>query len=314
MSVRLNDKSQTAVIGRHLAKAQAENADAMEKLSSGQVFTRGDPHPSERALAEGLEFRLRSLSSAKTNINTGVSLLQTAESALSEVNNMILRMKEINLAASTTTLSDRDRRFLFVEYEALHDEINRIAQTTELNGLPLLNGEDERMPKELLLRVGDPVSTESLGLSREDEDLNVIVFKDLRSVVATTLGLGLKSAKDLLTGSAEDGISVEDALDLMAPEVETKESTTYDHALTRIADIRAQFGAYQSRLSRSMDFIDVFQENIAAAKSSIADVDYAQEVSRMVKSRMLVQAGTAMLAQSNISTQLALSLLKAIGT
>jgi flagellin len=314
MSVRLNDNSQTAVIGRHLSKAQAENADAMEKLSSGQVFTRADPHPSERALAEGLEFRLRSLSSAKSNINTGISLLQTAESALSEVNNMILRMKEINIAASTTTLSDRDRRFLFVEYEALHDEINRIAKTTEFNGLPLLNGQDERMPKELLLRVGDPVTSETIGLGTDDEDLNVITFKDLQNVVATTAGLGLKSARQLLSENPEDGIAVEDVLELMAPDIETKEATSYDAALSRIADIRAQFGAYQARLSRSMDFIDVFQENIAAAKSSIADVDYAQEVSRMVKSRMLVQAGTAMLAQSNISTQLALNLLKAIGT
>ena len=311
MGFHVNDKSIEAVISRHLAKAQADNADALEKLSSGQIFTRGDPRPSERALAEGLEFRLRSLSSAKGNINNAVSLLQTAESSLAEINNMVIRMKEINIAAATTTVSDRERRYQFIEYEALHDEINRIALTTEFNGLPLLNGLDERMPQELVLRVGDPVPAENLGLEA-GEDLNAINFGGLRDVVATTAGLGIKSAKELLASAHENGIAIEDVVDLMTPENDPESPTSYDSALGKIANVRAQFGALQSRLNRSLDFIDVFQENIAAAKSSIADVDYAHEVSRLVTSRMLTQAGTAMLAQSNISTQLALNLLNAI--
>src|SRR5687768_9335205 len=160
MGFNIKDRSLQATLQRHLEKSQKENSDALEKLSSGTIFTRNDPRPADRALAEGLEFKLRSLSSSKRNINSAVNLLQTAESSLSEIGNMILRMKEINVAAASTTVSDKERRFLFIEYEALHDEIDRIALTTEFNGIPLLNGEDPRAPEELVFRVGDPVSGE----------------------------------------------------------------------------------------------------------------------------------------------------------
>lgn len=311
MAFNIKDKSQQLNLERNLAKAQRDNSDALEKLSSGTVFSKADPRPAERALAEGLEFRLRSLASSKRNISSAVSLLQTAESSLSEIGNMILRMKEINVAAASTTLSDKERRFLFVEYEALHDEINRVATTTEFNGIPLLNGDDKRAPEELVFRVGDPFAADS-DISDSD-DVNAIRFPGIKSVIATTLGLGLKSAKGLLQASDDvTGLSLADVEDLMIPDNDSEFATVYDQALNTLSTQRAVFGGMQSRMQRANDFIDVYQENLAAAKSSIADVDYAKEVSRMVESRLLVQAGTAMLAQGNISSQLALNLLKEV--
>lgn len=310
MSLPLNDKSEAAIISRHLTQAQAEHADALEKLSSGQIFTRNDPRPSEKALAEGLEFRLRSLSSAKNHIHSAVSLLQTAESALDEMGDMILRMQEIT--AATTAISNRDRRYLLVEYEALHDEINRIAATTALDGLPLLSGFDERKPDELVVRMGDPSLDQTLGLEAGDA-LKSVHFKDLRHVVATTTGRGLKRAQELLAQNPDEGLDLADVADPMPPASDAENLKAYEEAQGKIADVRAELGAHQSRLHRALDFVDVFQENMAAAKSSIAEVDYAQEVCRLVKSRMLAQAGTTMLAHGNIATQLALNLLKAIG-
>jgi flagellin len=287
-------------------------SDSLEKLSSGSVFTRQDPRPAERALAEGLEFKLRSLASSKRNINSAVSMLQTAESSLSELSNMILRMKEINVAASSTTVSDKERRFLFIEYEALHDEINRIAQTTEYNGIPLLNGEDPRAPDTLVFRLGDPFRPDG-NAETDSEDVNAIEFAGLKSVVATTAGLGLKSAKELLANTDDEGgIALADVQDLMASEND-QFPTIYDQALDTVSTARAVFGGLQSRMNRATDFLDVYQENIAAAKSSIADVDYAKEVARLVESRLKVQAGTAVLAQGNINSHLALNLLNTIG-
>src|SRR5690606_9874093 len=147
--------------------------------------------PSERALAEGLEFRLRSLAASKRNINDAVSLLQTAESSMSEIGNMMVRMKEINVAASNTTLTDSERRYLFIEYEALYDEINRIAHTTEFNGLPILNGAAENAPESLIFHIGDQF------FGDDDDDLNALVFENFDAITATTEGLGLKSARDL---------------------------------------------------------------------------------------------------------------------
>lgn len=310
MAFNIKDKALQANIARNLDKARRSNSDALEKLSSGSVFTKNDPRPAERALAEGLEFKLRSLASSKTNINSAVNLLQTAESSLSEITNMVLRMKEINVAAASTTVSDKERKFLFIEYEALHDEINRIAMTTEFNGMPLLNGDSELAPEELVFRVGDPMSPD--GADTDQEDINVIRFDGIKSVVATTAALGIKSAADLLGGSDDEGIGIADVEDLMLADDDDLFDSIYDQALNSISTQRAVFGAMQSRLQRATDFLDVYQENIAAAKSSIADVDYARETSRLIESRILMQAGTAVLAQGNINAQLAMNLLNTL--
>jgi flagellin len=312
LTFNIKDRALQASLERNLDRSQRENADALEKLSSGTVFTRGDPRPAERALAEGLEFKLRSLSSAKGNINNAVSLLQTAESSLSEITNMVLRMKEINTAAASTTVSDKERRFLFIEYEALHDEINRIALSTEFNGIPLLNGDDPAAPEELVFRVGDPVVSDTEAAGADEDDVNVIRFGGLKSVVATTLALGINSAKELLLGSSDtEGVALADVEDLMASD-DDEFPTVYDRALNAIATQRAVFGGLQARMQRSKDFIDVYQENIAAAKSNIADVDYAKEMGRLVSSRIAMQAGTAALAQGNLNSQLALNLLNTL--
>ena len=305
MSFNIKDRALQLRLERHLARNMRQHTDSIEKLSSGSNFSTNDPRPADRALAEGLEYRLRGLASNKRNINTAVNLIQTAESSLSEITNMILRMKEINVAGASTTLSDSERRFLFIEYEALHDEINRIATTTEFNGLPLLNGEDPNSPEELVFRVGDPFIPDDA-----DEDINVIRFDGIQNVVATTLGLGVNSARDLLADSADEGgLAIEDVEELMLPEDDDLYETTYDQALETIATQRAVFGGLQARLQKATDFIDVYQENIAAAKSTIADVDYAEEIGKMTSSKILLNAGSALLSQGNIGANLAMNLI-----
>ncbi len=312
MTFNIKDRGLQTTLERHLDKAQKDNADSLEKLSSGTVFTRTDTRPAERALAEGLEYKLRGISSSKKNINMAVNLLQTAESSLSELSNMILRMKEINIAAASTTVSDKERRFLFIEYEALHNEINRIAETTEFNGIPLLNGNSEKAPESLVFRIGDPASSDGEN-SRDGSDLNTIEFNGLKSVVATTLGLGLRSARDLLSGSnEEEGIALQDVEELLEADDPDNFSTIYDQALNTISTQRAVFGGLQARMNRATDFLDVYQENLTAAKSTISDVDYAQEIGRMVESRIRMQAGASVMAQGNITAQLALGLLKVL--
>ena len=309
MGVNIGDKSLASTLQRHLDKAQRSQADALEKLSTGQVFTRFDPRPADRALAEGLEFKIRSLSSAKRNINDAVSLLQTAESGMSEINNMVLRMKEINVAAANTTINDRERRYLFVEYQALHDEVNRVAVSTEYNGLPLLNGRARNAPEELVFRVGDVSQTDR---TRRGEDVNVIRFDGLRNIVATADALGLKSAREILSESSEvSGISLRDAREMLTPTTDDF-ATTFDQALANLATQRSVFGALQSRLTRAMDYVDVYQENITAAKSNIADVDYASEITRLTTNRVLVNAASALMGHTNIAAQITAGLIDSL--
>jgi flagellin len=307
--VSIGDKSLQQRLEKALERSTRENSDAMEKLSSGSVFTRLDPRPSERALAEGLSQKIRGLSAAKRNINDAVSLLQTADSSMQQINDMIMRMKEINVAATNTTINDHERKFLFIEYQALHDEIQRVAETTVFNGVPILNGDSEDAPERLIFRVGDPVLDES---SNNEDDINTIVFEGLRDVVATPNGLGLQSAADFLSGqSMDEGISVNEAKDLMAATDENF-ATAYDQAIGTLSTMRAVYGGMQARMQRALDYTDVLSENLSAARSTIADTDYASEVARMASSRVLMQAGTAVLAQSGFTSSLSVTLLNSL--
>lgn len=308
MAFSIRGKSITDRVVREMEKVGRQYEDSVEKLSSGQIFTQADPRPAERALAEGLEFRVRSLAAAKRNINDAVSLLQTAESGFGEVNNILTRMKELNVSAASTTLTNQERRYVFLEYEALYDEVRRIALTTEFNGIPLLNGQSPDAPEELVFRVGDPTYDDERG--RRDEDLNTIRFRGIKQVVMTPEGLGIKSARELLEDSnEEDGLDIDDVQEMMEAKDPDLFATAYDQAINVLSTQRAVYGALQSRLQRAMDYVDVYQENIAAAKSKIADTDYASEVSNLARHKILLSAATSVLSQANFTTQMSHNLL-----
>ena len=130
---------------------------------------------------------------------------------------------------------------------------------------------------------------------------------------ATAEGLGLKSARDILSDTDEfEGVPVEDIEDLMVPE-EDGFVTIYDEALAKLSTHRAVFGAFQTRMQRALDFIDVTQENFTSAKSRISDTDYAQEVARLTENNILSQAATGLLAQTNFNSTMVLNLLSNIG-
>lgn len=303
MTVRLGDRSGSTSLLNDLEKHTRANADSLAKLSSGQVFTAQDPRVAERAVADNLEYKMRSLNTSKQNINDGVSLLQTAEGGLNEISNMLVRMKEINVASASNAISDKERKYLFIEYQALHKEIDRIASTAEFNGIPLLNGKDERTPEKTILRIGDPTSEDP------ENDLNEINLGSLKDVVATTVGLGLKSAEKLLLG--DEGFAISDALEFLEAD-DSRFGSVYDQALDMISGFRANFGAIQTRLGRAKDYNEVSFENIAAAKSRIADTDYASEVSNLTKSNILMQTATALLTQNNLAARLGLNLVNSL--
>ncbi len=303
MSFNIANRYLTGNINRHLEKAQEQFSDSLEKLSSGTVFSKQDPRPADRALADGLELKLRGLNSSKRNVNDGISLLQTAESGLEEVSNLLLRMKEINVSASNNTVGDQDRQYLFVEFAALRDEVDRVAETTTFNGIKLLNGTDSGVPEQLIFRMGDPQKSEFAD--NADKDINLVTFDGLKSVVATAAGLGIPDVKDMLSRyDGGDGMSVNDAIELMRPSDSDKFATVYDEALHQLTQQRSVFGGLQSRMQHALSYLDVYQENIAAAKSNISDTDYAHEISKLTESKILMSAATSMLSQGDFSAHL----------
>ena len=201
---------------------------------------------------------------------------------------------------------------MFIEYQALFDEIDRIAVNTEFNGIPILNGLAENAPEQLVFRVGDPLITDQ-DFGGDSDDINTIIFNRVDAIVATAEELGIRNARDILADTNEnEGVEIEDAQDLMVAEDDDIYASTYDQALERLAGQRSVFGALQARMNRAVDFVDVYQENLASAKSNIADTDFAEQSTRLVRSQILTQAGTSLMAQNNFNMKLALNLLNSI--
>ncbi|MBP6218514.1 MAG: flagellin [Oligoflexales bacterium] len=308
MALTINNKGLNERLNNALSKAQEEEESATERLATGQIFTSQDPKPLEKSISDSMEYKLRSLSASKQNIASATSLLQISDGAMNEISNIVLRMRELNVTATNTTMGDQERKYIFLEYEALRDEVERIALTTEYNGIPLLYGKDSHTPQDLMFRIGD---VQSEG-NRDDEgnDINVIKISDFKSRDFSPDALGLKSAKDVLT-DADDGtgVSLESARSMMESNDMDRFPTSYDQALSSVSDQRMALGAIQSRLHLAKNYTDVYQENLAAAKSRIVDTDYASETASLVQAKITSQASTALLSQNQVHSQLILQLL-----
>ncbi len=273
MGIRINTNISAMNARRNLYNSTVNFNKSMEKLSSGLRINRAADDAAGLAISEGLKSDIRALEQASRNASDGISMVQTAEGALDEVSNILLRMKELAEQSLTGTLSDTERGYLDAEYTALTGEIDRIANSTEFNGIKLLDG------------TGGTVSIQ-VGIATETWDsIDVDVSTDRDS---TTLGTGtaIDTAANAATAMGE-----------------------IDTAIETVSSARADFGAVQNRLESSIRNIQNTAENLSAANSRIRDVDVASETSKLTSYQILQQAGVSVLAQSNMTTGLALSLL-----
>ena len=286
----------------NLRRATEDAQDSLEKLSTGIVFTRNQPQPGDRALSDKMTNRIREFAVQKRSANDAVSLVETADSALNEVGNITNRMRELAVQASSATLSDKERKFIFVEYETLREEIDRIALTTQFNGVSLLanpSGDSER-PETLQFRIGSQTNENS------ENDPSVAILNGFKDILATAENLGLQSFKSLL---GSDGISLDDIESVFGTAI-SNIGESFLEAFEKISGFRADFGSISARMNKALTAIDVASENLAAAQSRIRDVDYATEVSNLTKANILVQAGTSLITQANLPAHLALTLIK----
>ncbi len=273
MGIRINTNISSLNTQRHLTKSSTEFSKSMEKLSSGLRINRAGDDAAGLAISEGLKSDIRALDQASRNAADGISLVQTAEGALDEVSSILLRMKELAEQSLNGTLSDTDRGYLNSEFSALSDEIDRISDGVDFNGVKLLNSD------------GDTVNIQ-VGIGTDASDsVEVDLSADLDAA-----GLGLSAAIDDASGAKTAMGEI-------------------DEAISTVTSARSDFGAVQNRLESSIRNINMTSENLAAANSRIRDVDIAKETSRMTSYQILQQAGVSMLAQANMSSGLAMSLL-----
>ncbi len=262
MGIRINTNIGAINTRRHLYNTTTQFNKSMEKLSSGLRINRAADDAAGLAISEGLKGDIRALEQAARNAGDGVSLVQTAEGALDEVSNILVRMKELDQQAANGTLSADQITYLQAEYDALDDEIGRIVSSTEFNGVSLLSAA--------------ATITIAVDISGGGNDID-ITTTDLAS-----------TAPGGTVGAAQAAINT---------------------AIDAVSAARADFGAIQNRLESSIRNINNTAENLSAANSRIRDVDMALETSRLTSYQILQQAGVSVLAQANMSSGLALSLL-----
>ena len=264
------------------------NQKNMEKLSSGMRINRAGDDASGLAVSEKMRAQIRGLNQASENASNGISFIQTTEGYLQETSDIVQRIRELAVQSSNGIYSDEDRMQIQVEVSSLIDEVDRIASAAQFNGMNMLTGRFARP-------TGENTVTGSMWFHiGANMDQRTQVFIGTMSATA----LGLKN------------VGNEDKLSLAAPDDANRAIGTLDEALKKINKQRADLGAYQNRLEKTVVGLDIGAENLQASESRIRDTDMAAEMVEFTKNQVLSQAGTAMLAQANQSSQNVLSLLR----
>ena len=276
LSVNTNVMSLTAQ--RNLSSTQTGLATAMERLSSGLRVNSAKDDAAGLAIATRMDAQTRGMNVAIRNASDAISLAQTAEGGLSEITNMLQRMRELAVQGANATNGVGDMANLDAEYQELALEISRQIDATQFNGLAVIGGDAGGMD----FQVG-PNATVADTITVTTNDL--AADADIIAVVLPANGL-----VDQATASLAIGI-VDDALDAVTTD-------------------RATYGAVQNRFQSVINNLQVASENQAAARGRIMDADFAMETANMTRYQILQQAGTAMVAQANAAPQSVLSLLQ----
>jgi flagellin len=274
MSLRINTNVNSLNIQRHLEATSKLLAGNMRRLSTGLRIASAADDAAGLAISERLRAQIRSLDQAKRNSHDGISLAQTAEGALDEVSNILVRMRELSIQAANGTTSAADKDTLQEEFGQLRAEVDRISSSTEFNGINLLDGSSSTVS----LQVGAGVNPAANQISVQ-----------LQSTLSTSLSI--------------------DSLDIGAGGDTSAAITSIDAAINSVSSIRGRLGAVQNRLASTINNLSVQSENLAAANSRIRDVDFAYETSLMTRNQFLQQASISLLGQANAMPLAALDLL-----
>lgn len=260
---------------RNLSANQNDVSKSLEKLSSGLRINRAADDAAGLAISEGLRSQVNGLNVAARNAQDGVSVIQTAEGALTEVHSILQRVRDLAVQAGNDSNNADSRTAIKTEIDALGEELTRVAASTNFNGIKLLDGSNAT----LTFQVG--------AGSTAAEDQIAVSLTDFSALGATIGALDVSDAANALTSIA-----------------------AIDTEITGVSTARADLGAQQNRFESTINSLQVSAENLSAAKSRIADTDMAAEMVRYTASNILQQAGTAMLAQANQSGQGVLQLLR----
>jgi len=276
MSLSLQTNLSSLTAQKNVNRSERTLALSMERLSSGMRINSAADDAAGLAISEKLRAQARSLSQAQRNANDGVSLIQTAEGALNEVSDMLVRMRELSVQAANGTLGYTERQSLDAEFSQLRSEIDRIADVTEFAGIKLLNG------------------AQATGLTFQVGTKNMTTDRIVVSITDTHVsGINSCLSSDVITSQNGAWAAM----------------SHVDAAISAINSKRGSLGAKQNRLFTTINTLAGQYEQISAANSRIRDTDVAVETANLSRTQTLMQAGISVLSQANQSPSMALALL-----
>lgn len=285
-----------AVVNTNVNASIAQNAlvrnersmnTAMERLSTGQRINSAADDAAGLAIGSRMTSQIRGLDVGIRNANDAISMVATADGALIEVTNMLQRMRELALQASNGTTTSADRSYLSSEYANLLAEIDRIAENTQWNGNTILN------------HITTASSTFKYQVGANGGQTIAVDFGNMTDTVSGVF-TEIKASHSVITSTTTASAMTQGTSAVVA----------IDSAITAVNSQRATFGAAMNQLTYAVDNLSNVKVNSEAARSRIADTDYAEETSELARTQIIQQAGTAMLAQANQMPQTVLSLLQ----
>ena len=276
MGLRVMTNVASLAAQRSLGATKMALDKSLERLSSGSRINTAGDDAAGLAISEHLRANIRGLKQAKRNAQDGVSMIQVSEGGLNEITNILIRLRELAIQSASDTVGDKERSFTDREFQALKEEMDRIAQSSNFNGTPLLNGRG--------------------------------------GIFEIQVGTGNNPLIDRIVYDGQNADVSQEALRMAGESVATKQGSqlslsVIDDAISQVSKVRSDLGAMQNRLQSTINNLGVNEENMTTANSRIRDADLAQEVSEMTKNNILMQAGVAVLGQANQSAQSVLKLL-----
>lgn len=277
--MRINHNISSMITQTSLSQADKAMSSSLEKLSTGLRVNRASDDAAGLAVSERLRSQIRGMGRAKMNAQDGIALLQIAEGAAGEIDEILQRQRELAVQSANDTLTSTDRSYLNAEFKQLQDEIDRITQSVQYNTMTLLDGTGFG---------SGGGSTLHVGANAGASDRIQVTISSI-----STGSIGMSSGTVAVT----------------TQQAATAAITAIDNALNSVNSLRANIGSYINRLEHTINNLANQEFNTQDAEARIRDVDFAHETTKFTRNQILVQSSTSMLSQANQKTQGVLSLL-----
>jgi Flagellin and related hook-associated proteins len=295
MSLVINHNMMAMNAARNLSNSYANLSNSVRRLSSGLRVGSAADDAAGLAIRELMRADIKTLHQGVRNANDAISLIQTADGSLGVIDEKLIRMKELAEQAATGTYTSDQRMMIESEYQAMASEITRIANSTDFNGVHLLNGNLSSDTHDGTGLVSTGKLKVHFGTGNDSsEDYYYITIGDS---TASALGVGNQASEDSGGYTVSTQARAQLAVDSINLAIESKDK------------IRAHLGAMQNRLENTISVLQIQAENLQASESRISDVDVATEMTEFVRNQVLTQSAVAMLSQANSLPQMAMQLI-----